>query len=116
MFLWVETTRASTSKPGREKSRVARVEIEAPTDLRDIVWLPAQLQFANGGEVIAMLPTRYPGSELSSDEQILMARRTEWRADGDGRWLGLGQRLLVTDKGEHDLLSVRTIEFEAGDA
>ena len=33
-----------------------------------------------------------------------------------GNGYGLGQRLLVTDKGEHDLLSVRTIEFEAGDA
>ena len=96
-------------------NRLARVAIEAPTDLRDMVWLPAQLQFANGGEVIAMLPTRYPGSEKSDDEQILMARKTEWRGDGDERWLGLGQRVLVTDRGEHDLLSVRAITLVAGD-
>ena len=95
--------------------RLARVGIEAPTDLRDMVWLPAQLQFANGGEVIAMLPTRYPGSEKSDDEQILMARKTEWRGDGDGRWLGLGQRVLVTDQGEHDLLAVRTITLVTAD-
>ena len=99
-------------------SRLARVDIEAPTDLRDIVWLPAHLQFANGGEVIAMLPTRYPGSEKSEDELILMARKTEWRPDGgdggsDERWLGLGQRVLVTDQGEHDLLSIRSIELAA---
>lgn len=97
-------------------ARLTRIAIEPPTDLRDIVWLAAQLQFVNGGEVIAMIPTRYPGSEQSADEQILMARKTEWRADGDERWLGLGQRVLVTDQGEHDLLSVRTIEFDAGDA
>jgi type VI secretion system protein ImpE len=101
-------------------TRLARVDIEAPTDLRDMVWLPAQLRFTNGGEVIAMLPTRYPGSERSDDEQILMARKTEWRpAEGGGeRWLGLGQRVLMTDQGEHDLLSVRSIELEAtaGDA
>lgn len=96
-------------------SRIARVDIEVPTDLRDMVWLPAQLQFSNGGEVIAMLPVRYPGSEQSEDEQILMARRTDWRADGEDRWLGLGQRVLITDQGEHDLLSVRSIELEAGD-
>lgn len=94
-------------------NRLARVDIEAPTDLRDVVWLPAHLRFSNGGEAIAMLPTRYPGSERSDDEQVLMARKTEWVAmDGDGsRWLGLGQRVLVTDRGEHDLLSVRAIEL-----
>jgi type VI secretion system protein ImpE len=101
-------------------TRLARVDIEAPTDLRDLVWLPAHLQFTNGGEVIAMLPTRYPGSERSEDEQILMARKTEWRQDGGSaeRWLGLGQRVLVTDQGEHHLLSVRSIELDPqpGDA
>lgn len=95
-------------------TRLVRVDIEAPTDLRDMVWLPAHLQFANGGEVIAMLPTRYPGSERSDDEQILMARKTEWRQAGSDteRWLGLGQRVLITDQGEHDLLSVRSIELD----
>lgn len=95
-------------------TRLMRVDIEAPTDLRDMVWLPAHLQFANGGEVIAMLPTRYPGSERSDDEQILMARKTEWRQAGSDteRWLGLGQRVLITDQGEHDLLSVRSIELD----
>jgi type VI secretion system protein ImpE len=98
--------------------RLARIDIEAPADLRDMVWLPAQLRFANGGEVIAMLPTRYPGSERSDDGQILMARKTEWRAAADAaeRWLGLGQRVLVTDQGEHDLLSVRSIELQAAQA
>jgi type VI secretion system protein ImpE len=96
-------------------SHLARIGMEAPTDLRDMVWLPAQLQFVNGGEVIAMLPTRYPGSEKSDDEQVLMARKTEWREDGPDHWLGLGQRVLVTDQAEHDLLAVRTIELVPAD-
>jgi type VI secretion system protein ImpE len=96
-------------------NRLARIGVEAPTDLRDMVWLPAQLQFVNGGEVIAMLPTRYPGSEKSDDEQVLMARKTEWREDGPDRWLGLGQRVLVTDQAEYDLLAVRTIELVPAD-
>ena len=96
-------------------SRLSRVSIEAPTDLRDVVWLPAQLVFSNGGEAIAMVPTRYPGSERSDDEQILMARKTEWHEEGAQRWLGLGQRVLITDLGEHDLLSVRLIELDAAD-
>lgn len=101
-------------------SRLAGVEIEAPADLRDMVWLPAQLRFASGGEAIAMLPTRYPGSEQSVDGQIGMARKTEWSEapPASGRWLGLGQRVLITDRGEHDLLSVRSISIDttAGEA
>ena len=97
-------------------SRLADVRIEPPADLRDIVWLPAHLRFLNGGEVLAMLPTRYPGSERSEDEQIVMARKTEWRSDGPPggngeRWLGLGQRVLATDHGDHGLLTVRSIEL-----
>lgn len=93
-------------------NRLLRIAIEPPTDLRDKIWLPTHLQFANGGEVIAMLPVRYPGSELSNDDQILLSAKTVWAEDGPERWLGLGQRVLITDQGEHDLLSVRLIELE----
>jgi type VI secretion system protein ImpE len=90
---------------------LTRVSFEPPTDLRDRVWLPAHLQFVNGGEVVAMVPTRYSGSESSTDGAILMAGRTEWRDAGHDRWTGLGQRVLATDQGEHGLLAVSLIEL-----
>jgi len=93
-------------------SRLSSVAIEAPADLRDRVWLPANISFANGGEAIAMIPTRYPGSQASEDGQILMGARTDWSDIGHERFTGLGQRVLVTDQGEHDMLSVRLIELE----
>jgi type VI secretion system protein ImpE len=40
-----------------------------------------------------------------------MARQTIWHEDGTDRWTGEGQRVLVTDQGDHDLLAIRTIEF-----
>ena len=92
-------------------SRLSRISIDAPTDLRDRVWLPAHISFSNGGEQIAMIPTRYPGSERSEDGAILMATKTEWRDLGNDRWAGLGQRVLVTDQGEHDMLEARLIEL-----
>ena len=93
-------------------ARLQRVSFEPPTDLRDCVWLPAQLLFSNGGEAVAMVPVRYPGSEASSDPGILLSRRTEWQALGEARYAGLGQRILATDEGEHALLDVRSIEFD----
>ena len=93
-------------------SRLSRVVLDPPEDLRDCVWMPAQLMFSNGGETVALVPTRYPGSQDSADGAICLARKTEWLAAGEDRWLGLGQRVLSTDAGEHDLMSVRTIELD----
>ncbi|MGZ5251044.1 MAG: type VI secretion system accessory protein TagJ [Caldimonas sp.] len=93
-------------------SRLSRVELDPPEDLRDCVWMPAQLMFSNGGETVALIPTRYPGSESSEDGAICLARKTEWVDAGNDRWFGLGQRVLTTDVGEHALMAVRTIELD----
>jgi len=92
-------------------SRLSRIEFDPPQDLRDCVWMPAQLMFSNGGETVALVPTRYPGSESSTDGAICLARKTEWQDAGSERWFGLGQRVLATDAGEHDLMAVRSIEL-----
>ncbi len=97
-------------------SRLSKVTLEAPQDLRDCVWMPGYLTFVNGGETVAMIPTRYPASQDSEDPLIRLSRKTEWIAAGQERWHGLGQRILVTDLGETDLMSVRTIEFDESPA
>jgi len=94
-------------------SRLAKVVLDAPEDLRDCVWTPAQLVFENGGETVALVPSRSPGAQDSADGLINLSRRTEWRDACNDRWFGMGQRVLVTDAGEHDLMSVRTIELGA---
>ncbi|HMC17390.1 MAG TPA: type VI secretion system accessory protein TagJ [Albitalea sp.] len=93
-------------------SRLAKVSFDPPEDLRDCVWMPAQLTFANGGETVALVPTRYPGSQDSEDGLILLARKTEWKDAGAERWFGLGQRVLTTDAGDHDLMAIRSIELD----
>src|SRR5438105_3206163 len=57
-------------------SRLSKITIDPPEDLRDVVWTPAHLQFENGGESVALIPTRYPGSEASTDGSIALARKT----------------------------------------
>jgi type VI secretion system protein ImpE len=97
--------------------RIAALKIEAPTDLRDLIWAPAQFKWSNGGEAVGLLPTRYPGSERSQDSAIVLTRRTEWLDQGEGVYFGLGQRMLATDQGEFPLLEVRDIVLDgAGEA
>ena len=93
--------------------RCSKVVIEAPVDLRDLVWMPAQFHFANGGEAVGVIPTRYPGSEASADSQIRLGRRTEWLEESPGVFSGLGQRVFTTDDGDHPLLDVRTVVIGA---
>lgn len=93
-------------------SRIAEMRVEEPEDLRDLVWLPAQFKWVNGGEAVALIPARYPGSESSADPQIQLGRRTEWEHQGGDLYTGLGQRILVTDQDELSLLEVRNITFK----
>lgn len=93
-------------------NRLAKLEIEAPEDLRDAVWMPAQLQFSNGGETVALIPTRYPDTVLGTGDGLALARRTDWRDDGAGAFVGLGQRLWTTDLNELALMDVRSIVLQ----
>ena len=93
--------------------RLTRIEIEPPSDLRDMVWTPVTLTFSTGGSNVALVPTRYPGVELLLDDRLRMARGTEWQAVGGNTWIGCGQRMLVTDQAEYALLDVRLIEFHS---
>ena len=93
-------------------ARLSRIELDAPADLRDCVWMPATLMFTNGGETVALIPTRYPDSESSDDGAINLARKTDWIEIGEGRWHGLGQRVWTTDAGDHAIMSVRSVEFD----
>jgi type VI secretion system protein ImpE len=93
-------------------SRLSKLTTEAPADLRDCIWMPAQLQFSNGGEALAMIPARYVGSESAGDGQIALARKTVWEEGPDGTQRGLGQRMLATDESDFPFLQVREIEFD----
>jgi type VI secretion system protein ImpE len=95
--------------------RLKEIRLEKPADLRDLVWMPATLTLANGGTTVALIPTRYPGSEASPDGAIRMARKTEWIERDPDTFLGLGQRLLTTDAGEHPLLDLRTVALDGVD-
>lgn len=88
------------------------IEIEAPTEARDLVWINAKLRLANGGDAPALIPVRYHHSEEGEEGPLLLARATSWIDDGDGFFRGRGQRTLATDADEFGILSVRRIEFK----
>jgi type VI secretion system protein ImpE len=94
-------------------SRLSKIEIEPPEDLRDMVWIPARLEFQNGGESVALIPTRYPGSETSPDGLVVLARKTVWEEISPDAHRGLGQRVIATDIDDRPLMEIRTISLNS---
>jgi type VI secretion system protein ImpE len=93
-------------------SRLMRIEIDKPADLRDFVWTPATLTLENGAVNVALIPTRYPGTERETDNALRLSRATDWREVPGGAWHGVGQRMLTTDQAELALLDARVIAFD----
>lgn len=93
--------------------RIARIELEPPSDLRDLIWLPAHFTWVNGGSAVGLVPSRYPGSDKAAEAAICMARRTEWEEPVEGYALGSGQRVLVTNEGDFSLFDIREIALNA---
>ena len=91
--------------------RLSRIEVESPSDLRDLIWAPARLTFVNGGEQVAFLPARYPGSEAAEDDDVRLSRKTQWRDLGSDTHVGMGQRMFATDVGETAILEARSVEL-----
>ena len=90
---------------------LAKVSIEEPVDLRDLVWLPAYLHLPNGGATVALIPSRYAGSGATDDGALQLSRKTEWLELAPDQYRGLGQRLLTTSADELGLLDVREIDL-----
>lgn len=99
---------------------IKSIAIEAPVDLRDMVWIGANFTWVNGGESFGLIPTRYPETHTCDDSGLRLARKTEWVERGEDYYFGLGQRVLATDADEYALLEVRRIVMnhadETGDA
>ncbi len=97
-------------------SSVSSITFEPPSDLRDMVWLPAAIEFPNGGGTVALVPTRYAPMPEGSDNLVRLSRRTDWIELSPGQYRGVGQRLLTTDQTELGLLDVRTLILHVASA
>jgi type VI secretion system protein ImpE len=95
--------------------QIARIKIEPPKRLRDLLWLPAVVHPVEGfagaelGEVI--LPAIAAGSIHHADANVRLGRVTEWIEIGENDAAPLGQKLLIVDGEQIPLLEIREIEF-----
>lgn len=94
-------------------SNISSIELHAPEDLRDLVWVPAEFTWLNEGQTVGFIPARYPNS--TADNQLALCRKTDWEGLGGDYFIGKGQRVFSTDSGDYSILETRTIQFDTGD-
>ena len=90
---------------------IAKAEFEAPADLRDAIWTPCTLTLVNGGDMVALIPTRYAGTVENGSDAEKLARATNWNDLGSETFAGIGQRLLATDQGDTPIMDLRLLEM-----
>lgn len=91
--------------------QIVKITFEAPKTLRDLFWLQAKLETANGtnGEVI--VPTLYADSYRHSDNQVRLGRATDWREVGENLFIGEGTKRFWMDGTDESILDFREIVF-----
>lgn len=92
-------------------SNIKKAVITEPTHLVDFVWASLELTLANGTQMNALVPVRYPGTIESGDHKLFMSRMTDWKELDPDYYSGLGQKMFATDKSETALLDVRELEI-----
>lgn len=93
-------------------AQLRSLQFRAPTTLRDLLWQPVEIAWRGGARSCGVVPCRYPGSQQNPDGAIRLGQRTVWQGE-ELAARGLGQRLLATNEGEHALLAIRRIDFDA---
>lgn len=96
--------------------RIREIRIDKPVNLRDVIWATATFTWANQGQAVGLIPSRYPGSEEAEDSSFRMGRKTDWQDSGNDLIMGIGQRMLATDQGEYPLLEVREVVLDPSDS
>jgi len=91
--------------------QIKRFEILPPKQLRDMLWASARIEALDGtiGEVY--VPTLYPGTSDSDNNQLRLGRMTDWKEVGEDLCNGVGLRLFLVDGQDRTLFEAKSVEF-----
>ena len=96
-------------------SYLRRVEIEPPTNLRDLMWGRARVdtteefRFQELGEIL--IPLISPLSNRHPDELVNLGRETAWEPDNNYGAVPFGAKLMTIDGVDVPLVSIRRLEW-----
>jgi len=91
--------------------QIKNLDISPPKHLRDMLWASARIEALDGtiGEVY--VPTLYPGTSDSENDQVRLGRMTDWKQVSEELYTAVGQRLFLVDGGDKSLFEGKVVEF-----
>jgi len=87
--------------------QIETLGMNPPKTPRDLIWFPAKISLKDGPEGDIFLPTRYPGSAASTDDNIRLGRGTDWTEVDDRPVTGTGLRIFLAGENHYSLLDWR---------
>jgi type VI secretion system protein ImpE len=92
--------------------QIRRIEISPPKQLRDMLWASARIEALDGtiGEVY--VPTLYPETSRSANDQVRLGRVTDWNKLSEDLYRTVGLRLFLVDGEDKSLFEAKSVEFD----
>lgn len=94
-------------------SHIRNVSITPPKHLRDLLWVPAQLETTESSLGV-VIPVLYPGSFRAEEEPVKLGRVTDWKRK-EGLTSGVGQHLFGVNELDKGILEIRDMAFSPVD-
>jgi type VI secretion system protein ImpE len=91
--------------------QIKRLEISPPKQLRDMLWASARIEALDGTVGEVYVPTLYPGTSDSDNNQLRLGRMTDWKDVGEDLYHGVGLRLFLVDGQDRTLFEAKSVEF-----
>ncbi len=93
-------------------AQVDSLAANPPKFPRDLLWVPVKLAVKDGPAGDAFVPVRYPATAEAADDQLKLARATDWKQEDGGPVRGVGLRLFLAGDDAVPVTEVR--ELKAG--
>ena len=91
--------------------QIRKMEIEAPSKLRDLVWARAKVEALDGTVGDVFIPALYEGSCRHRNDQVRLGRMTDWVAYSDDLARGAGLKTFVAGDADVALFDARQVAF-----
>jgi len=90
-------------------SQIRKISITPPKHLRDLLWVPAQVETVEAALGV-VIPVLYPSSSMEEEELVKLGRVTDWKQQ-EGLTLGVGQHVFGFNELDKGILEIREMTF-----
>ncbi len=95
-------------------SQIRKVTISPPKHLRDLLWIPAQIETTETALGV-VIPVLYPETSCVEEEPLKLGRMTDWKTKGE-LTVGVGQQVYEVNELDKGILEIREMTFATLDA